>query len=59
MTLASLQTDLDDWIKRYIEERPYSGRYCFGKTPMQTFMESRNPAVEKMLNKALEVVEII
>jgi flagellar biosynthesis chaperone FliJ len=26
---------------------------------MQTFMESRNLAVEKMLNKALEVVEII
>jgi transposase InsO family protein len=57
--LASLQTDLDDWINHYNEERPHSGRYCFGKTPMQTFMESRNLAVEKMLNKALEVVEII
>lgn len=52
-------TDLDDWINHYNEERPHSGRYCFGKTPMQTFMESRNLAVEKMLNKALEVVEII
>jgi hypothetical protein len=46
--LASLQTDLDVWIN-----------HCCGKTRMQTFMESRNLAVEKMLSKAFEVVEII
>lgn len=54
--LASLQADLDDWINHYNEERPHSGRYCFGKTPMQTFMESRNLAIEKMLNQSSEVV---
>lgn len=57
--LPSLQADLDDWINYYNEERPHSGRYCFGKTPMQTFMETRNLAIEKMLNQASEVAVII
>ncbi len=57
--LASLQADVDDWINHYNEERPHSGRYCFGRTPMQTFMESRNLAIEKMLNQASEVAVII
>ncbi len=50
--LESLQSDLDEWIKHYNEERTHSGRYCYGKTPMQTFIESLNLAVEKMLNQA-------
>jgi len=36
-TLDELQTDLDIWFKHYNEERTHSGKYCFGKTPMQTF----------------------
>jgi transposase InsO family protein len=35
--LEQLQADLDDWLTRYNEQRPHSGKYCFGKTPMQTF----------------------
>ena len=50
--LDSLQTDLNEWMKHYNEERPHSGRYCYGKTPLQTFMESLNLAIEKMLNQA-------
>ena len=50
--LDSLQTDLNEWMKNYNEERTHSGRYCYGKTPMQTFMESLNLAIEKMLNQA-------
>lgn len=50
--LESLQLDLDEWLKHYNQERPHSGRYCFGKTPMQTFKESLNLAKEKMLNQA-------
>ena len=50
--LTTLQTDLDQWIKHYNEERPHSGRYCYGKTPMQTFIESLNLAKEKLLNQA-------
>lgn len=48
--LEALQTDLDEWIKYYNEDRPHSGRYCYGKTPMQTFTESLNLTKEKLLN---------
>jgi hypothetical protein len=35
-----LQADLDAWIKDYNAERPHQGRWCFGKTPMQTFLDA-------------------
>ena len=35
--LNELQADLDNWMKYYNEERTHSGKYCFGKTPMETF----------------------
>ena len=28
------------WIEGYNAERTHSGKYCYGKTPMQTFLES-------------------
>jgi hypothetical protein len=39
-SLEQLQTDLDGWLKEYNQQRPHSGKYCFGKTPMQTFLDS-------------------
>jgi len=48
--LELLQHDLDEWMNYYNNERPHSGRYCYGKTPMQTFIESLPLAKEKMLN---------
>lgn len=45
--LEALQTDLDEWMQHYNGERPHSGRYCYGKTPMQTFTESLTLAKEK------------
>ena len=36
-TIDELQTDLDAWIVEYNEHRPHQGRWCFSKTPMQTF----------------------
>jgi transposase InsO family protein len=53
--LETLQLDLDEWLHHYNLERPHSGRYCFGKTPMQTFMESLNLAKQKMLNQTSQV----
>jgi len=53
-TLDELQTDLDTWIKHYNEERTHSGKYCFGKTPMQTFLDSMPLVKEKMLNNTLQ-----
>lgn len=50
--LELLQQDLDQWLQYYNNERPHSGRYCFGKTPMETFAESLPLAKQKMLNQA-------
>jgi len=49
-SLEQLQRDLDDWLDYYNNERPHSGRYCYGKTPMQTFIETKSLAEEKMLD---------
>lgn len=53
-TLDELQVDLDIWFNHYNEERTHSGKYCFGKTPMQTFEDSIPLVNEKMLNKNLQ-----
>jgi transposase InsO family protein len=53
-TLDELQADLDTWIKEYNEQRPHSGKYCFGKTPMQTFEDSLTLAKEKMLSVTVQ-----
>jgi len=50
--LEHLQHDLDQWLSYYNQERPHSGRYCFGKTPMETFLESLHLAKQKLLNQA-------
>jgi transposase InsO family protein len=49
--LEALQEDLDLWLTQYNEERTHSGKYCFGKTPLQTFLDARYLADEKMLDK--------
>jgi hypothetical protein len=30
----------DDWIRSCNDERPHRGRWCFGKTPTQTFLDA-------------------
>jgi len=52
--LEPLQVDLDEWLQYYNNERTHSGRYCYGKTPMQTFEESLPLAKEKMLSQSHE-----
>jgi len=49
-SLEELQADLDDWLAEYNRTRPHSGKYCYGKTPMQTFLDSVALAQEKMLD---------
>lgn len=53
-TLDQLQEDLDNWVRWYNYERTHSGKYCYGKTPMQTFRESLPIAKEKNLDKTLQ-----
>jgi len=47
--IEQLQADLDAWITGYNEQRPHQGRWCYGKTPMQTFLDTIPLAREKSL----------
>jgi transposase InsO family protein len=38
--LGDLQTDLDDFLEDDNTQRPHQGRWCYGKTPMQTFFST-------------------
>jgi integrase-like protein len=48
-TIEELQVDLDAWLADYNEQRPHQGRWCFGKTPMQTFLDALPLAKEKLM----------
>jgi transposase InsO family protein len=48
-SIEDLQADLDIWLAEFNDQRPHQGRWCFGKTPMQTFLDARPIAREKML----------
>ncbi len=41
--------DLDAWLSKYNEKRSHSGKYCYGKTPMQTFLDAIPMTREKMI----------
>lgn len=53
-SLEELQVDLDAWVLDYNEQRTHSGKHCFGKTPMQTFLDSKHIAIEKQLNRTFQ-----
>jgi len=44
-SLEEIQEDVDRWIEEYNTQRAHSGKYCFGKTPWQTFLDSKKLAV--------------
>ncbi len=50
-TLDELQADVDTWMETYNAERTHSGKYCYGKTPLQTFIESATLAQDKQLDR--------
>jgi hypothetical protein len=41
------QADLDDWMISYNMVRTHQGRWCFGKTPMQSLLDSADLAREQ------------
>lgn len=53
-SLDELQIDVNEWLRKYNEFRPHSGKYCYGKTPMQTFLDSKHIANEKNCDKLAE-----
>jgi transposase InsO family protein len=57
-SLEELQRDADTWIDFYNTQRPHSGRFCYGKTPMQTFLDSQHLAQEKQLEQLHQPTEL-
>lgn len=47
--VEALQRDLDQWLHDYNHLRPHQGRWCYGKTPMQTFLDSLTLAKDKQI----------
>jgi len=56
-SLEQLQADVDVWMDSYNAERTHSGKYCYGKTPLQTFLESAKLALEKQLDRLAPAAE--
>jgi transposase InsO family protein len=56
-SIDDLQQDLDEWINEYNTERTHSGKYCYGKTPMQTLLDTKHLAKEKMLDTLLDTAD--
>ncbi len=48
-TIEELQTDLDAWVVEYNQQRPHQGRWCYGKTPIQTLIDALPLAKEKLM----------
>jgi hypothetical protein len=52
-SIEQVQIDVDQWIETYNHERTHSGKYCYGKTPIETFSASKHLAKEKELDRFL------
>jgi transposase InsO family protein len=46
-SVEELQGDVDAWLFQYNNKRAHSGKYCYGKTPIQTFIDSKDIGIEK------------
>jgi hypothetical protein len=49
--------DVDAWVESYNTERTHSGKYCYGKTPMQTFLDSKKLAHDKQLDRTMPTAD--
>ena len=50
-TLEELQEDVYKWLNEYNSERIHTGKYCYGKTPFQTFEPAKHIAQKKMMGE--------
>jgi hypothetical protein len=58
-SLEELQKDVNEWVNCYNYERTHSGKYCFGKTPMQTLKDSMSIVQAKHLDQTYQTSEMI
>ena len=54
-SLEEIQADVDNWLQEYNNNRPHSGKHCYGKTPMQTFLDSLYIAKQKNIANMQEI----
>jgi transposase InsO family protein len=50
-SIEEIQADVDVWMEGYNAERTHTGKYCYGKTPMRTFIESVKLAYDRQLDR--------
>jgi len=55
-SIEALQHDLDQWLEEYNHQRTHSGKYCYGKTPWETFQSSKELAEGKMVDQLYQPV---
>ena len=58
-SIEELQKDLDQWLIYYNQQRTHSGKYCYGKTPYQTFLDSIHLAKEKQLDAQFPTADTV
>lgn len=57
-SVEELQIDVDLWVNKYNTQRTHSGKHCYGKTPMQTFLDSKHIALEKNIPSDINECQI-
>lgn len=58
-SIEQLQQDVDAWVHWYNTERSHSGRFCYGKTPWQTWLDSLPIAKQKVIGMVQEASDIL
>lgn len=58
-TLEEIQADLDEFMDYYNRERTNQGRYCQGRTPYQTFIDSRSLYEQYVFENPVEIKEVM
>ncbi len=56
-SIEQLQEDVDEWLCQYNKLRPHSGSRCYGKTPMQTFKDSKKIAQDAVIENHYQNVD--
>lgn len=49
-SIEEMQTDLDDWLIYYNNDRTHQGKMCCGRTPMQTLIDGKEAWNDKITN---------
>lgn len=49
-SIEELQSDLDEWMKYYNDDRTHQGKMCCGRTPMETLIDGKEVWNDKITN---------